>query len=96
MTGITNATSLALSPDGCLYVSSRHDGAVYRVADDGSFEVLVKELGTACGLAFSQDGTLYVGDRSGDRFPDRDLRTRHTVRDTAGKRGGLPPRVGSG
>ena len=68
VTGITNATSLALSPDGCLYVSSRHDGAVYRVADDGSFEVLVKELGTACGLAFSQDGTLYVGDRSGTVF----------------------------
>lgn len=68
VTGITNATSLALSPDGRLYVSSRHDGAVYRVADDGSFEVLVKELGTACGLAFSQDGTLYVGDRSGTVF----------------------------
>lgn len=68
VTGITNATSLALSPDGRLHVSSRYDGAVYRVADDGSFEVLVEELGAACGLAFSQDGTLYVGDRSGTVF----------------------------
>ena len=68
VTGITNATSLALAPDGRLYVSSRSDGAVYRVEDDGSFDVLVNELGAACGLAFSPDGTLYVGDRSGTVF----------------------------
>ena len=41
---------------------------VYRVAEDGSFEVVVSELGVACGLAFSPDGTLYVGDRSGTVF----------------------------
>jgi outer membrane protein assembly factor BamB len=68
VTGIVNATSMALSPDGRLHVSSRFEGTVYRVADDGSHEVFASELGVACGMAFSQDGTLYVGDRSGTVF----------------------------
>ena len=68
VTGIVNATSMALSPDGGLHVSSRFEGTVYRVADDGSYEAFVSELGVACGMAFSQDGTLYVGDRSGTVF----------------------------
>ena len=33
--GIVNATSMAFGPDGQLYVSSRFEGAVYRVDDDG-------------------------------------------------------------
>lgn len=68
VTGIVNATSMALSPDGRLHVSSRFEGTVYRVADDGSYDAFVSELGVACGMAFSQDGTLYVGDRSGTVF----------------------------
>ena len=35
VSGIVNATSLAFGPDRELYVSSRFDGAVYRVDDDG-------------------------------------------------------------
>ena len=66
--GITNATSLAIAPDGRLHVSSRNDGAVYRVGDDGKFDLFVGELGVTCGLAFSPDGTLYAGDRSGTVF----------------------------
>ena len=68
VTGIVNATSMALSPDGRLHVSSRFEGVVYRVADDGSFEVFASDLGVACGMAFSPNGTLYVGDRSGAIF----------------------------
>ena len=68
VTGITNATSLVFAPDGHLHVSSRFEGAVYRGADDGSFEVVARDLGVACGMAFSADGTLYVGDRSGTVF----------------------------
>lgn len=68
VTGIVNATSMALSPDGRLHVSSRFEGTVYRVADDGSYEPFASDLGVACGMAFSQDGTLYVGDRSGTVF----------------------------
>lgn len=68
LSGITNATSMAFSPDGQLYVSSRFEGVVYRVSDDGSYEAVASDLGVACGLAFSPDGTLYVGDRSGTVF----------------------------
>ena len=68
VTGITNATSMAFSPDGQLHVSSRFEGCVYRVSSDGSFDVVVSDLGVACGIAFSDDGTLYVGDRTGTIF----------------------------
>lgn len=68
VTGIVNATSMALSPDGRLHVSSRFEGTVYRIADDGSYESLVSDLGVTCGMAFSPDGTLYVGDRTGTVF----------------------------
>jgi hypothetical protein len=68
VTGIVNATSMAFGLDGHLYVSSRFDGTVYRVFDDGRYEVVASDLGLACGLAFAPDGTLFVGDRSGTIF----------------------------
>jgi sugar lactone lactonase YvrE len=66
--GIVNPTSMAIDPDGRLYVSSRFEGTVYRVAEDGSIESFATDLGVACGLAFAADGALYVGDRSGTIF----------------------------
>ncbi len=66
--GIVNPTSMAVDPEGRLYVSSRFEGIVYRVADDGSVETFATDLGVACGLAFAADGTLFVGDRSGTIF----------------------------
>jgi sugar lactone lactonase YvrE len=66
--GIVNPTSMAIDPQGRLHVSSRFEGTVYRVADDGSTEAFANDLGVACGLAFSSDGTLFVGDRSGTIF----------------------------
>lgn len=63
--GIPNPTSLAFDTSGQLHVSSRFDGTVYRVAPDGSVEVVASELGVACGIAFDREGTLFVGDRSG-------------------------------
>jgi sugar lactone lactonase YvrE len=68
VTGIVNATSMAFGPDDRLYVSSRFDGSVYRVLEDGRTEVVASDLGLACGLAFAPDGTLFVGDRSGTIF----------------------------
>ena len=71
--GIVNPTSMAMGPDGRLYVSSRFEGTVYRVAPDGAVEPFATDLGVACGLAFSPDGALFVGDRSGTIFRvDRD------------------------
>ena len=66
--GIVNPTSMALDPQGRLYVSSRFEGTVYRVGADGTFEPFANDLGVACGLAFTPDGTLVVGDRSGTLF----------------------------
>jgi sugar lactone lactonase YvrE len=72
--GIVNATSMALGPDGRLYVSSRFEGAVYRVAADGTPEQVAADLGVACGIAFDDEGWMYVGDRSGTVFRVRDGR----------------------
>jgi sugar lactone lactonase YvrE len=74
--GLVNPTSMVLGPDGLLYVSSRFEGRVYRVFDDGRYEVMASDLGVACGLAFGADGSLYVGDRAGTIFRvDRSGRT---------------------
>ena len=64
-TGISNATSLAVGPDGALHVSSRFEGTVSRVDADGSHEVVARDLGAACGMAFDASGALFVGDRGG-------------------------------
>ncbi len=66
--GLVNPTSMAMGPDGRLYVSSRFDGRVYRVFADGQYEVMASDLGVACGLAFDAEGSLYVGDRGGTIF----------------------------
>lgn len=68
VTGVTNATSLAVGPDRCLYVTSRFDGTVSRIDHDGRPEVVAADLGVACGLSFAHDGTMFVGDRSGHVF----------------------------
>ncbi len=67
-TSLVNPTSMALGPDGDLYVSSRFEGTVYRVKADGVIEPFATDLGVACGLAFDRDGNLFVGDRSGTIF----------------------------
>lgn len=72
--GIVNATSMAIGPDKALYVSSRFEGAVYRVGADGSHEQVGSDLGVACGIAFDAEGSMYVGDRSGTVFRVRDGR----------------------
>ena len=66
--GLVNPTSMAVGPDGHLYVSSRFEGRVYRVFEDGRYEVMASDLGVACGLAFDAEGALYVGDRGGTIF----------------------------
>jgi sugar lactone lactonase YvrE len=66
--GLVNPTSMAIGPDGLIYVSSRFEGRVYRVSVNGEYEVMASDLGIACGLAFGADGSLYVGDRAGTIF----------------------------
>lgn len=68
LTDIMNPTGLAFDRDGDLHVSSRHDGAVYRVNRDRRVDLVADELGIATGLAFDPEGILYVGDRQGTIF----------------------------
>lgn len=65
VSGLPNPTSMAIGPDGHLYVSSRFDGSVHRIARDGDASPFATDLGVACGIAFGPDGSLFVGDRSG-------------------------------
>jgi sugar lactone lactonase YvrE len=73
---IMNPTGLALDAAGNLYISSRHDGAVYRLSVAGDLTTYAEGMGVATGLAFDVLGNLYVGDRSGTIFkiaPDRQI-----------------------
>lgn len=63
-----NPTGLALDADGFLYVSSRNDGTVYRVAQNGAISTYAEGMGVATGITFDSSYNLYVGDRSGTIF----------------------------
>ena len=63
-----NATSIAFDRQGQMYVSSRFDGAVYRVAPNGNMTTYAEGMGVATGIAFDREQNLYVGDRSGTVF----------------------------
>ncbi len=63
-----NATSVAFDRAGQMYVSSRYDGAVYRVASNGTATTYAEGMGVATGIAFDREQSLYVGDRSGTIF----------------------------
>jgi sugar lactone lactonase YvrE len=68
VTEMMNATAIAFDAQGQMYVSSRYDGAVYRVSSTGTTTVFSEGLGVATGIAFDREGSLYVGDRNGTIF----------------------------
>jgi hypothetical protein len=71
-----NATSMAFDRQGQLYVSSRYDGAVYRIAANGNMTTYAEGMGVATGIAFDREQSLYVGDRNGTIFkisPDQQV-----------------------
>ncbi len=65
---LMNPTGMAFGHDGILFVSSRYDGNVYRVSSNGAVTLYAEGLGVATGIAFDDEGNLYVGDRSGTIF----------------------------
>lgn len=76
LSGLMNATALAVDADNYLYVSSRHEGTVHRVSPEGAASQYAEGMGVATGLAFDAEQNLYVGDRSGTIFkisPDRQI-----------------------
>ena len=71
---LMNPTGIAFDRAGQMYVSSRFDGTVYRVAPNGTMTSYAEGMGVATGIAFDRGENLYVGDRSGTIFkiaPDR-------------------------
>jgi sugar lactone lactonase YvrE len=76
VTEMMNPTSIAFDREGQMYVSSRFDGTVYRVARNGTMTSYAEGMGIATGIAFDREQNLYVGDRSGTIFkiaPDRQI-----------------------
>jgi len=65
---LMNATAIAFDRAGQMYVSSRYEGAVYRVAPHGTMSSYAESMGVATGIAFDRDENLYIGDRSGTIF----------------------------
>jgi hypothetical protein len=63
-----NATGIAFDREGQMYVSSRYEGTVYRVAPNGTTITYAEGMGVATGIAFDREQNLYVGDRSGTIF----------------------------
>ena len=68
VTGVLNATGLAFSPEGDLFVTSRAEGNVYRIDGAGESTLYAEGMGVATGAAFDASGNLFVGDRSGTIF----------------------------
>jgi len=68
LSDMMNATAIAFDRKGQMYVTSRYDGTVYRVAPNGTMSAYAESMGVATGLAFDREENLYVGDRSGTIF----------------------------
>lgn len=81
LNNLVNPTGLALDADGFLYVSSRMEGTIHRVAPDSERTLYAHRvapdiertlyaegMGIATGIAFDRERNLYVGDRSGTIF----------------------------
>ena len=65
---IVNPTGLALNSRDELFVSSRHDGNIFRVSRQGETSIYAKGMGVATDIVFDREDNLYVGDRSGTIF----------------------------
>jgi DNA-binding beta-propeller fold protein YncE len=65
---IPNPTGIAFGPDGEMFVTSRLEGIVYKMNPFKDAVVFARNLGVATGIAFSKNGLMHVGDRTGTIF----------------------------
>ena len=65
---IANPTGIAFGNDGQMFVSSRLEGAVYRINSFKEATPFARNLGVATGIAFDHQGLMHVGDRTGTIF----------------------------
>jgi sugar lactone lactonase YvrE len=62
---IMNPTGIAFDHDGDLYATNRADGEVCRIERGEQAVPYATGLGTATGIAFNEEGVMFVGDRAG-------------------------------
>lgn len=62
---ILNPTGVAFDLDGDLYVTNRSDGEVCRIERGEEAVPYATGLGIATGIAFNEEGVMFVGDRAG-------------------------------
>lgn len=65
---ILNPTGIAFGPDGTFYATDRANGTVCRIERGEEAIIFASDMGIATGLAFDEDGVMFVGDRSGTIF----------------------------
>jgi len=68
LTEMMNATAIVFDGSGEMFVTSRYDGAVYKITANNQMATFAEGMGTATGMAFDPAKNLYVGDRSGTIF----------------------------
>ena len=65
---IPNPTGIAFNSEGQMFVTSRLEGAVYKITPFKEAVTFARNLGVATGIAFDSTGLMYVGDRTGTIF----------------------------
>jgi sugar lactone lactonase YvrE len=65
---LMNPTGISFNSLGEMFVSSRHDGSIYKISSYGEKSIYAKGMGVATGMVFDHDDNLYVGDRTGTIF----------------------------
>jgi sugar lactone lactonase YvrE len=63
-----NPTGIAFGPSGKMYVTNRAEGTVYRIERGEEAVAIASGLGVATGIAFNDEGEMFVGDRGGTIF----------------------------
>ncbi len=62
---VLNPTGIAFDKSGELFVTARADGEVVRISRDEEAVPYASDLGIATGIAFDENDSMFVGDRSG-------------------------------